>query len=320
MRLRAPWPAGALLAALTLLSGCVAAAIPALAAGGVLKTRIDRKSGTATPTAEPRVPIDISSPARTQGGPAPAATTHSYSLPNGTRMEVMTGRAAPGPALAPPPASVGRTYTLADGTGARVLGGALPPPSEPGAAPVGFTGYDAFYAFADAKGALPVVGNERRSAMLAAPGTLAPETSECSVHPAAVLIDLDPGAGVLDPAAATHADPLLARALAALRAEGIAVAWLSANTADRAGAIRRALKASGLDPEGKDELALLRYPEERKQTRREDLAKQFCVVAIAGDERSDFDELFQYLKDPAAAAPLEPLIGKGWFLIPQPLS
>ena len=166
----------------------------------------------------------------------------------------------------------------------------------------------------------PVVGASRHSAMLATPGTLAPATAECSVHPAAVLIDLDPGKDVLDPATAIHADPRLAGTLAALRAEGIEVAWLSGNTADQAGAVRRALKASGLDPDGRDELALLRYPEERKQTRREDLAKEFCVVAIAGDQRSDFDELFQYLKDPAAAAPLEPLIGNGWFLIPQPLS
>ena len=51
-----------------------------------------------------------------------------------------------------------------------------------------------------------------------------------------------------------------------------------------------------------------------------DFAAEFCVVALAGDERADFDELFQYLKNPAAAAPLEALIGKGWFLIPQPLT
>ena len=31
--------------------------------------------------------------------------------------------------------------------------------------------------------------------MLAAPGSLMPTTSECSIHPAAVLIDIDPALG-----------------------------------------------------------------------------------------------------------------------------
>ena len=88
----------------------------------------------------------------------------------------------------------------------------------------------------------------------------------------------------------------------------------------RAGDIRRTLVASGLDPAGRDELALLRYPDDRKQTRRADFAKEFCLVAIAGDDRGDFDELYQYIKDRDAAAPLDALIGNGWFLIPQPLT
>ncbi|RYD88879.1 MAG: hypothetical protein EOP61_32750 [Sphingomonadales bacterium] len=210
--------------------------------------------------------------------------------------------------------------TLDDGTRIQIVAGALPPPSGAGMPPTGFAGYGDFYGYSQRVGTLPIAGSERLSAMLADPGTLAPTTRECSVHPAAVLIDLDPGAGVLDPAKAIHADPKLVEALAGLRTEGVTIAWISANTADRAGAVRRALIASGLDTVGRDELALLRYPEERKQTRREDFAREYCVVAIAGDERGDFDELFQYLKDPAVAAPLEPLIGNGWFLIPQPLS
>ncbi len=333
MQARALLPACALAAALPLLSGCVAAAIPVLAAGGMLRTQVDPGEAHPAATGEPRVPIDISAPATAQH----AATTRSYTMADGTRMEVMTGAATqaatadhePAPAVTTP-ASVqaaaavpaGKVYTLADGTRAQIVGTTLPAPgaAAAGASTGDFAGYDPFYAFADSKGIAPVVGAARHSAMLAAPGTLAPETAECSVHPAAVLIDLDPGKDVLDPAVATHADPRLARTLAALRAEGIAVAWLSGNTADQAGALRRALMASDLAPDGRDELALLRYPQERKQTRREDLAKEFCVVAIAGDQRSDFDELFQYLKDPAAAASLEPLIGNGWFLIPQPLS
>jgi hypothetical protein len=289
--------------------------------------------------------------------PPPAMYTRSVTLADGTRMEVMAGPLAP-PSAAPTqtvaPASVQTvpvaanvtaiahpvaaqpadqplvtaaaqpafpaSRTLDDGTRVQIVAGALPPPSGAGMPPTGFAGYGDFYGYSQRVGTLPIAGSERLSAMLADPGTLAPTTRECSVHPAAVLIDLDPGAGVLDPAKAIHADPKLVEALAGLRTEGVTIAWISANTADRAGAVRRALIASGLDTVGRDELALLRYPEERKQTRREDFAREYCVVAIAGDERGDFDELFQYLKDPAVAAPLEPLIGNGWFLIPQPLS
>lgn len=361
---RARLLAGALLAAMPMLSGCVAAAIPVLAAGGVLGTQVDGKDAQPASRGQPRVSIDTSRPGPTDPDLATATSssppgmyTRSITLANGTKMEVMAGPLAP-PSAAPTqtlaPASVQSlpvaadvsataspaamqpadqplvtstaqpvfpaTRTLEDGTRVQIVAGALPPPSGAGMAPAGFAGYDDLYGYSQRVGTLPVAGSERLSAMLSDSGMLAPTTRECSVHPAAVLIDLDPGAGVLDPAKAIHADPKLVEALARLRTEGVTIAWISANTADRAGAVRRALIASGLDTVGRDELALLRYPEERKQTRREDLAKEYCVVAIAGDERGDFDELFQYLKDPAAAAPLEPLIGNGWFLIPQPLT
>ncbi len=64
----------------------------------------------------------------------------------------------------------------------------------------------------------------------------------------------------------------------------------------------------------------MRYPGDRKQTRRDDLAKVSCVIAIAGDSRSDFNELFEYLVNPEAALALELLIGQGWFLIPPALT
>jgi len=349
---RAPLLAGAVLLATPVLSGCVAAAIPALAASGVLGTQLRDNDEGSIPGDENRVPIDYAEPAGTaaESAPAPPAAAYSrtYTLPDGTRMEVMAGAPGagapseanpsppghvilptPNPATAPTLArakdvstapAAGATFTLADGTKARIVSGPLPAPgtAAPGATAVG--GYDAFAGFATRQGTLPIAGGERRSAILESPGTLEPATRECSIHPAAVLIDLDPASGTLDPAAALRADPRLAGALAGLRGEGIAVGWLSSNTADRAGAVRRALVASGLDPAGQDELALLRYPEERKQSRREEFAKEYCLVAIAGDDRTDFDELFQYLKDPSLATPLEPLIGAGWFLIPQPLT
>ena len=334
-RRRALGLTAATLCALPLLSGCVAAAIPVLAAGGVLGTQLKDDDHAAAQRGQPRVAIDVSPSADAADQAAAPAYARNYTLADGTRMEVLAGPASPAdaadpvpatlaqptaPAVAAPSGRVPTSYTAEDGTRVRVIGGELPMPSGTRTASPGFAGYDTFYDFAKRAGTLPIAGSERRSALLASPGTLAPETRECSVHPAAVLIDLDPGTGVFDPATATHADPELAGTLAGLRAEGVAIAWASANTADRAGAVRRALVASGLDPAGRDELALLRYPEERKQTRREDFAKAFCVVAIAGDARTDFDELFQYVRNPTLAAPLDALIGNGWFLIPQPLT
>jgi hypothetical protein len=290
--------AGALIAA-PLLSGCVAAAIPALAAGGVFKSRIDRSDEETADPAQSSAQAARSRPVE----PAAAGADQLAREPAPAAMAAGTSE-LPG------------DYTLEDGTRVRVLSGGLPAPS----AGTATGSYDAFADFAQAQGQIPVAGSERRSAILAHPLDLRPETTECSIHPAAVLIDVDPVGGTVDPAAAIHGDPQFAAKLASLRADGVAIGWISANSADRAGELRRALVASGLDPEGRDELVLLRYPEERKQTRRADFAKEFCLVAIAGDDRSDFDELFQYIKNPFLAAPLDALLGNGWFLIPQPLT
>jgi hypothetical protein len=260
-----------------LLSGCVAAAIPLLAAGGVARSqRGDR--APAPPEAErARVSVDSSPPVDAAG----------------------SARSA-----------------LGDDTLVPITGAILPPPAGSGDE----SGYRALFDFAKGQAQTPVAGSERHSAILAHPLDLRPETKECSIQPAAVLIDLDPHGATLDPAQAVHADPGLAATLAPLRAQSVVIGWISANSADRAGDVRRALVDSGLDPAGRDELVLLRYPEERKQTRREDFASEFCLVAIAGEDRSDFDELFDYIKNPFLAAPLDALLGNGWFLIPQPLT
>jgi hypothetical protein len=43
------------------------------------------------------------------------------------------------------------------------------------------------------------------------------------------------------------------------------------------------------------------------------------VLAIAGDGREDFDDLYLHLRNSAAALQLESLLGQGWFLIANPL-
>jgi len=184
-------------------------------------------------------------------------------------------------------------------------------------APGSGSAFEPFIGYALAETARHPTDDRRRSAILADPGTLQPVTTDCSILPPAVLIDLDPAGGTLDIASLTPDAPL-GRALEDLRAQETDVFWISETSAGDAGTLRNRLRETGLDPAGRDTLLLMRRPGDRKQLRRKELARTHCVMAIAGDERSDFDELYAYLKDPSAAAALDALIGRGWFLVPTP--
>jgi len=166
----------------------------------------------------------------------------------------------------------------------------------------------------------PFTEEKRESALLADPGASTPERAECAFAQTAVLVDLDPGEDEAPLDDSVTAPEPLTRVLAALRAQEVAVLWLSRHTAVRAGAVRRALLRSGLDTLGNDELYLVRYEHETKVTRRADAAADYCIVAILGDEKRDFDELYSYLKDPDAALPFDELYGEAWFLAPAPLT
>jgi hypothetical protein len=129
------------------------------------------------------------------------------------------------------------------------------------------------------------------------------------------LIDLDPKDGIFSPPSTPVDQPGLALGLAVLRETGVVIAWLSDLSVSESGALRTALEQSGLDPRGEDIIALRRDGDDGKQQRMKNLAGIACIIAIAGDERPDFDERFKYLRNPEAGAGLEPVIGNGWFLI-----
>ena len=158
------------------------------------------------------------------------------------------------------------------------------------------------------------------SAQLADPTSLQPDRRSCDGVAATVVLDLDPAEGVLPLAGPVAVNAPLARVLTELRARGVTIAWITNRTATDAGAIRDRLVASGLDPEGLDSVFVERYPGETKQARRDALAQSHCVIALAGDERSDFDDLYNFIIDEADARPLDPMLGAGWFLIPHPVS
>ncbi|MEM1194748.1 MAG: hypothetical protein AAGH57_01480 [Pseudomonadota bacterium] len=157
----------------------------------------------------------------------------------------------------------------------------------------------------------------QRSATLQEPSALDGARNQCASETSAVLIDLDPAAAAYAPGAPLSVPGYMAANLAEWRARGIGVAWITKASAAYAGDVRVALKQSGLDPTARDALLMMRYPTDRKQTRREDFAATTCLIAIAGDERADFEELYEHLINPEAAYGLERLMNNGWFLIPS---
>lgn len=157
-------------------------------------------------------------------------------------------------------------------------------------------------------------GRKRPSALLTRAADLKTDRAFCATTVNAVFVDLDPGRGTFDPLAPGRPDAALATALGELRARGVTVVWFSRLSGSFEAVTRAALAASDLDPSGSDRLVMLRDLDERKQSRRDEVAKQVCPLAMIGDERADFDELYLYLKEPDAAFALDAMIGRGWFL------
>jgi hypothetical protein len=170
------------------------------------------------------------------------------------------------------------------------------------------------YGQASAQGARKGAGLP--SAMLSDPVALDGKRRSCSPGEQLVaVIDLDPAGGMFAPPAKPAQQPGLALGLAVLRESEVEIAWLSDLSTTQSGQLRSALEQSGLDPRGEDIISLRRDEADTKAQRLDSLAAITCVIAIAGDERPDFDTRFKYLRSPEAGAGLEPLIGDGWFLI-----
>lgn len=191
---------------------------------------------------------------------------------------------------------------------------ALPPPDPGVARAVGTSAIGKLQTYVLNLVAMPGEGGTRTSAILNAASSLQVARAPCSVQPVAIFVDLDPGREAFDPLATGTPAPGLAEALAAVRQAGVRVVWFSRLGTSFAGAARTALAESGLDPMGSDELVLLETIDQRKQSVRDAVARRLCPIAMLGDDRADFDELFLYLKNPGAAVALETMVDDGWFL------
>ena len=298
------------------LSGCVAAAIPALAGSAVFGSRVVDEGGTgaepaptpvAAPTASPApeptpqtrtVIVNITPPPPPSPAPTPAPTVV-------TAPPTVT---APNPK--PAPAPVAAATPLPPPT-------AYPDPARPLAPQQ--ASFARFVRYTQTAARQAAGGAELPSAILSDPVALDGKRRRCAAGEQPVaIIDLDPAGGIFAIPASPPKQANLALGLAVLREAGVEIAWLSDLFTTQSGALRTALEQSGLDPRGQDIISLRRDETDTKDQRRASLAAITCVIAIAGDERPDFDTRFKYLKNPEAGAGIEPLIGDGWFLI-EPL-
>ena len=283
---------GTVLALLPLLSGCIAMAALPLLASGAMVTGGHFRVRAATPRPKPAGTVRV----------APAA-------------EERTGGVAIAVAPALPPA-----LTQPPGRGESPLPPDLRPPTPPAPDPWrDFVDYAADKGAAMA-GAMTTSRARGRSVLLEAGTPIGlPKLRQCDGRVPAVVVDLDSGPQAFVPGAAHAPSRVLVDGLARMREAGMAVVWITALPAGEVTAVAEALKTSGLDPAGSDPLLLVRSAADRKQTLREDAARDVCVIAIAGDRKGDFDELFDYLRDPASGESLDYLLGAGWFIVPPPL-
>ena len=280
------------LALVPLLSGCIAVAALPLLASGAMVTGGHFRVRAATPRPKPAGTVRV----------APAA-------------EERTGGVAIAIAPALPPA-----LTQPPGRGESPLPPDLRPPTPAAPDPWrDFVDYAANKGAAMA-GAMTTSRARGRSVLLEAGTPIGlPKLRQCDGRVPAVVVDLDSGPQAFVPGAAHTPSRVLVDGLARMREAGMAVVWITALPAGEVSAVAEALKTSGLDPAGSDPLLLVRSAADRKQMLREDAARDVCVIAIAGDRKGDFDELFDYLRDPASGESLDYLLGAGWFIVPPPL-
>jgi hypothetical protein len=164
-------------------------------------------------------------------------------------------------------------------------------------------------------------GETVRSAILVDQVSLTtPKTLSCDGKPILVVIDVDVAPGT--PAEMdVQRQNGFADILQVMRESDISIAWLADADEARLKPILDLLR-EGEQPVMRDiDLMLFGQPGGyRKQERRWQLARDHCVVAIAGDRKADFDELYEYLRDQSYAIRLEAFMGKGWFELPHPVA
>lgn len=306
-----------------LLGGCVAAALPVVAGGLIAREGVMGGEAKETPPA-PGLRVPIFTDGDQPRGSLSTAVATVPARPEG-RANVVTTLPAPPTAtdLIPPISEPARALPSA------APAAVLPPPASSartmaGERPSASGGTGAYSTFAryvvSAASGDPAAA--RRSALIDPESLVTgPRLADCGDQPPAAVIDLDRGNKPFDLEDPPSPAPGLAEALTQLRNQGITVLWSASLPAAKSEKLYTILSATGLDPDRTDRLLLNRNGDERKQSRRLAAARDWCIIAIAGDSKGDFEEAFDYLRDPTGpiALGLEPNIGNRWFLVPPPI-
>ena len=191
----------------------------------------------------------------------------------------------------------------------------LPKPSDDGE-----RGYAAFTNYVERLAAEANHTPQMLSALID-PKSLAtlPRRVDCDGQPLAVVIDLDPGPHSLDLSDPPFPMPGLEDQLDRVRKLGVSVLWATGLKSRYRSEVEARLAAVGLGLSGKDRV-LLAASDMSKADAERAAARQFCIVAIAGDQLDDFDEAFVYLKDKNGiiGSMLLSNIGNGWFFAELP--
>jgi 5'-nucleotidase (lipoprotein e(P4) family) len=198
-------------------------------------------------------------------------------------------------------------------------------------------------------------GKDRRSVVLAEGATLeAPAFVPCAGRPQAAVFDVDetvllnqgyeyddltgrPGRDFDDRWAdwektgTGYASPVpgAKEGIDALRRMGVTVIFNTNRNAFNAEASEKAIEAAGLGPAVHGKTLFLAGDDKMgnlKDGRRWAIAKDYCVVAMGGDQLGDFSDLFNSepasvpaRRDLTALPGIAPMWGHGWFVLPNPV-
>ena len=313
-----------------MLSGCVAAALPVLAAAGVGSKAIGQdKERKAKPA-----------PRRPAPRPGEVITTPDGNI-------VVTDLKS-----LPPPSGAAR----APATAAKA--GPVPPESQylfgsGEAAAISLQAYRALWNYLHLEIGYRRDKSQISSVVLSRGATLtSPKFDLCGKRPLAVVLDVDETSllnlGYESYAArrgatydqgrwarweATGADkvvavPGAADTLAAARREGITVIFNSNRSTTTAAQTAAAIEGAGLGSAVLGDTLWLRDDgaPSGKDERRWKIAERYCVVAMVGDQLGDFSDLFntpdnsiQTRRNATSETLLAPLWGAGWFVLPNPV-
>jgi len=320
-----------LLGCSTVVSGCVAAAVPVVAAGAIGKKQFFGKKDEDLPSSQPAVAA-VAKPQT-----APAGIPAAEAIPSGA-----PSTPVPPPPPLPPPGSVppGMQYLYGSGE----------------ASAVSIQAYLALADFLVSRGGDFAVGHPVSSVVLAPDATLeAPKFLKCGPkqHPAVVL-DIDETAlmnlgyeaddsqrnGPYDQkrwdrweesgVTAVDAVPGAVDTLRAARAAGIEVVFNSNRNSSNAQPTIDALTLAGLGPVVHFQNLWLKGDDSTggsgKDARRWAISAKYCVIAMVGDQLGDFSDLFNAGNlSPAQrraltnSPRLRMLWGHGWFVLPNPV-